>query len=325
MKILCSISYNPTLNISSGTFGTDEIVAIPRASDWGKTGPAKYLFYLRESLKIMWQARNFDAVVLCTVGVEAFFAGKLGRFICPHTPILCADLLMPRDSRLVRVASGWLKGINAFLCIRSGDIPILERRFGISPDRCRFTHFPANLPLADLKITEGDYVYSGGWAHRDWPTLIMALSMLPYRAILSVGVPVMIPEHARNRITVLPMQTPEAGRKLMAAAKIVVLSLEDTELPSGPLVLLDAMAAGKAVVATNVNGTRDYVEDGETGLLVVPADASAMASSVDQLMKNDELRFNIGQSAKKTVRDRFTIAQFICDIVQTFKQASLPY
>ena len=153
MKILCSTSYNPTLNISSGTFGANEVVVIPRASDWGKTGLSKYLFYLGESLKVMWQARHYDALVLCTVGIEAFFAGKFGRFICPDTLIVCADFLMPRESRAVRTTSGWLKGVAAFLCIRTGDIPVLSRRFGISIERCHFTYFPSDLSLSDLEIT----------------------------------------------------------------------------------------------------------------------------------------------------------------------------
>lgn len=315
MKILCSTSYNPTLNISSGRFGTDDIVAAPRACDWGNAGPAKHLFYLRESLKIMKRARRYDAVVLCTAGAEAFFIGGLGRFICPHTLIVCADFLMPRKSRAVHAARGWLRGVDAFLCIRRGDIPVLRRRFGVSPEKCHFTYFPANLAPEDYPTSEGDYVYSGGWAHRDWPTLVEAMSLLPFRAVLSIGVPVSIPEDVRDRVTVLPMQTPDGGRKLMAAAALVVLSLADTELPSGPLVLLDAMAAGKAVVATNVNGTRDYVEDGKTGLLVTPADPPAMAAAIDSLMTDGDARRSIGAAARRDAVARFSTDRFMKDVL----------
>ena len=283
---------------------------------------AKRLFLFKQAFRVMRQARQYDAVVLCTVGIEAFIVGKYRNWICPKTAVICADFLMPRASFLVRQTREWLTGVDAFVCIRGADIAILNRRFGVHPSKCHFVHFPASQAVLGLEVTEGDYIYSAGWAHRDWPTLIKALSLLPYKAIISAGVPVDVPEHAKGRITVLPMQDPASGRKLMVNATLVVLSLEDTELPSGPLVLLDAMAAGKAVVATDVNGTRDYVEDGRTGLLIAPGNALAMALAVDRLMKDDETRFSIGLSARETVCERFTVSNFLSNIIRISAQAS---
>jgi len=74
----------------------------------------------------------------------------------------------------------------------------------------------------------------------------------------------------------------------------VVAALDLFVLPSLweglPYVVIEAMAAGKAVVATDVNGSRDLVGDGETGLLVPTEDAEKLAAAIVALMGDDERR-----------------------------------
>ncbi len=79
-----------------------------------------------------------------------------------------------------------------------------------------------------------------------------------------------------------------------------------------PYTLMEAMAAGCAVVATNVMGNRDLIEDGETGLLVPPADANALARALASLMAppgGDEMRKRLAQRAQCAARARPTPEQ----------------
>ncbi len=64
-----------------------------------------------------------------------------------------------------------------------------------------------------------------------------------------------------------------------------------------PLALFEAMASGKAIVSTAVDGCREVLEDGVTGLLVPPADASALAAALERAGRSPELRRELGQSA----------------------------
>jgi glycosyltransferase involved in cell wall biosynthesis len=72
-----------------------------------------------------------------------------------------------------------------------------------------------------------------------------------------------------------------------------------------PLTLLEAMASGMPVVTTWSSGMADVIEDGHNGLLVTPADAEALANSIQELADSAELRARIGRSAQETVR-RYT-------------------
>ncbi len=299
MRILISVPYDPTFEPPTGVFGDHSVAVRRRASDWGLRGARKHFHHVLQSLQILRAARSYDSLVLCTVGTEAFIIAKFKRwFGARHLRLVVFDLLIPKENRLAHFVRTWIASVDTVAVIRRGDAPMLNRRFGYPLGRCVFLPFPAPSLSAEATCPEDDYIYSAGYAHRDWPTLIQALSNLPYRAIICPGRPVEIPADAQDRIKVRPMPPPGQGRRLMASAKLVVLPFLETELPSGPLILLDAMAFGKPIVASDVNGTRDYAEDGVDALLVAPRDAEQLRERIRQAMENEGLRRKLAEGAK---------------------------
>jgi len=73
-----------------------------------------------------------------------------------------------------------------------------------------------------------------------------------------------------------------------------------------PLVVLEAMAQRRAVVATPVGGTPEVVVDGETGLLVPPRDPDALAGALRRLLADAALRTRMGEAGYERVRTRFS-------------------
>ena len=71
-------------------------------------------------------------------------------------------------------------------------------------------------------------------------------------------------------------------------------------------VILDAMASGKSVVATDIPGPRDVVVNGETGLLVPPADPDALASALARLMDDAGQRARMGKEGARQARERWS-------------------
>ena len=63
------------------------------------------------------------------------------------------------------------------------------------------------------------------------------------------------------------------------------------------IVALEAMVTGKPLVASNTGGLADTVVDGETGLLVPPGDADALAAGIRRLLEDPQLRVRLGQAA----------------------------
>jgi glycosyltransferase involved in cell wall biosynthesis len=64
------------------------------------------------------------------------------------------------------------------------------------------------------------------------------------------------------------------------------------------LTIAEAMACGRAVVATRVGAIPELVDDGVNGLLVPPADAQALASALDRLTCRPQLRRELGRHAR---------------------------
>lgn len=102
------------------------------------------------------------------------------------------------------------------------------------------------------------------------------------------------------------------GRKedlpaLLRGCALFVLSSRYEGMPN---VVLEAMSAGRAVVATNVQGVGELVADGQTGLLAPPEDPDALAQAISRLLADDALREQMGVAGQTRVRERFSLAQF---------------
>jgi glycosyltransferase involved in cell wall biosynthesis len=72
-----------------------------------------------------------------------------------------------------------------------------------------------------------------------------------------------------------------------------------------PNTIVEAMAAARPVVATNVGGAPDAVEDGETGLLVPPRDPARLAEAIDALLGDPARRARMGAAGQRRARERY--------------------
>ena len=91
---------------------------------------------------------------------------------------------------------------------------------------------------------------------------------------------------------------------LLADATIcVVPSLWQDAFPLG---VLEAMAAGKPVVATSVGGIPEMIDNGVNGLMVPPADDQALAGALVRLLTNPELSARLALAGVQRVEERFT-------------------
>ena len=104
---------------------------------------------------------------------------------------------------------------------------------------------------------------------------------------------------------------------LLAAAAVAVMPSLNEALSN---VLLESMAAGAPVVATRVGGTPEALQDGETGLLVPPADADAIATAVAQLLDDRELACRLGRAAHAVIRERFSVERMVHSTEQLYAE-----
>jgi phosphatidyl-myo-inositol dimannoside synthase len=83
----------------------------------------------------------------------------------------------------------------------------------------------------------------------------------------------------------------------------VLATMDDVE--GFGIVLLEAAAAGKPAVATDVGGIADAMENGKSGFLISPDDYPELSQAIISLLKNSELRASMGEYGKQRVREKF--------------------
>ncbi len=94
----------------------------------------------------------------------------------------------------------------------------------------------------------------------------------------------------------------EVEAALATAHLLILPTFED----NCPMVVLEAMAAGLPVVAANIGGIPDLIQDGVNGLLCDPASSESIRASVERLLRNPTLAHELAYRARVDAENRFT-------------------
>jgi glycosyltransferase involved in cell wall biosynthesis len=111
-----------------------------------------------------------------------------------------------------------------------------------------------------------------------------------------------------NRVRFLGTIPNSESLKVLSACDIVVVpSARVGGIEEGlSIFLLESMAMGKSVVATNVGGNPDCIKDRENGLLIPEKNVKAMCDSILELAVNQSLRERLGMNARKEIIENWT-------------------
>jgi glycosyltransferase involved in cell wall biosynthesis len=105
--------------------------------------------------------------------------------------------------------------------------------------------------------------------------------------------------------------------EIMAGAHVVVLGSDREGVPK---VLLEAAGAGKPLVATDVPGCRDVVEDGRNGFLVPRRDPRALADVLERLIEDRALRAQMGARSRQKAEEEFSEQQVVAETIALYEK-----
>ena len=104
----------------------------------------------------------------------------------------------------------------------------------------------------------------------------------------------------------------------LLAALDVFVSASYTE--SFGLAMLEAMASGTAVVATQTEGARELIENEKTGKLVSVKEPVQLAEAIVGLLKNEDLRKYLGENARESVKEKFSLETMIDETEKLYRE-----
>jgi glycosyltransferase involved in cell wall biosynthesis len=153
-------------------------------------------------------------------------------------------------------------------------------------------------------------------APKDWSTLLSALTRLDSEAFAELAIVGEGPEREQiedelarhslgGRVRLLGQR--DDVPRLLADADVFLLASRSEGLP---LSVIEAMAAGLPVVASDVGGLRELVLEDETGALVPPGDPAALAEALRPLLADRELRRRLGTAGRERAKALFDVSGF---------------
>lgn len=212
------------------------------------------------------------------------------------------------------------------------------RTFGVGADRLRTVHSGvdisrfdvAPLPRKTLGIPDGVPLAGNVAAlvgHKDHRTLLRAVPSiiheLPDFRLVIVGEgklrQELEAEIARLNIVhaVILLGQRNDIPQLLRALDVFILSSSEEGLGTS---VLDAMACGVPVVATNAGGIPEMVRDGETGLLAPIRDPDALAGQVVRLLRDDDLKRRLAHRAREMVIERFSADRMVLGNLEVYEE-----
>ena len=294
--------------------GIDASVRAPRAQiKHHKGGLLHRMAWNAREVPVAWELDEVD--VACSFWTRLFplVARLRGRpAVVVFNVSLCTTYLRssPPRRRLMQAA---LRSAAAVVCFAAAQREQLLRQHQLDPARVHAVPFGVDerFYCPHQPPADGYVLAVGRDMARDYATFARAVENLDARAIIVASErnlsAVKLPANTEVRLDVSYAEL----RRLYEGAACVVLPTRREGYPygadcSGQTVLLDAMAMGRPVLASERATLSDYVRDSETALIVPPEDPSSLRSALERILSDRELAHAIGAAGRRMVEDRLT-------------------
>jgi glycosyltransferase involved in cell wall biosynthesis len=272
-----------------------------------------------------------------------------------HTHLVHADVHGAAAAALLRVPlystkhnddpfrTGAFRHVDRLLTHRA------SRVIAISEALRRFLLERAGLPAGKVEVVRYGLDATPAWGPNppfdlpeDVPWLLAVARLAPQKG-LDVAVEALARLEHQRAVLVVVGEGPERGRLIELARergvgdrvllagragdvkpllKRASLFIHPARWEGFGLVVLEAMLAGRAVVATNVSAIPEIVIDGETGLLVPPDDPEALAHAIDRLLSDGGERERLGDAGRERAHADFSVERMAAQTAAVYERAA---
>lgn len=283
--------------------------------------------------------RRYDVILSHSekAGLPLAMIMKLFRMKTPHVMII--SRITSVDDKRTKQKMWFLKqthkNISRILMWSSVQRKIAVEKLDIPPEKVVHLKKGTDQKFwSSQGSTSTDMICSVGMEARDYPTLVEALRPLDIPCHIATGAArgelfntvkklydiKDLPAH----ITVGGKSTEEL-RALYARCRFVVVPLLETDSDNGLTTILEAMAMGKPVICSKVEGQVDIIKDGKTGILVPQGNPEKMREAILELWNDPERVAKMGQQGRKYIEKYHKLDQFVYAIKKEVSEALNEY
>jgi glycosyltransferase involved in cell wall biosynthesis len=315
----------PHLDRSLPVQGHVDGIPVTRLSYPRIKGLGAVLLNIRFALWLLRRQKSFDAIHIHMMHNLAAAAGWLKPWLKPQVIAKVSGAAEFQGGILDPTLSGRMvqrmllrgaKRLDSYQCISLRTVKIMEDA-GFSTERLHLVPNAVDLARFKPPVVRNQDVFRAVFVGRHVPVKGLdvllkawALAELPAKAQLTLAGDG--PE--RDRLIALAKDLGIEGSvkfpgmvqdvpALLSENNLYVQASHQEGLPNA---VLEAMSTALPVVATRVSGHEDIITDGETGFLVPPNDSLALSMVLSRLAHQQELRMEMGGTARKYVEKKFS-------------------
>ena len=322
MKILCLTDFRVRKGDrwfwNSVPENSDEVEFVHTTMQDRYAGWGKLVGYYPRLLQLGWramrQSRNGDYDLITAwegkAGFPLALLRRLSKQRIPPLAILAFSIRGP-IKQFPGLARYGASGADHFCVPTQAERQHYAHQLRLPLERIR--HLPIgihDLYGGQFGKEPGDFIFSGGRSGRDYATLLHAVKGLTLPVVINAR-----PFNLRHldvpaNVRVNNLLPSQQYRDLNWDARIVVVPLHHVYEAVGLTAILQGMAAGKAVICTDLPGAAEYVRHGETGLLVPEGDAVALRKALVYLWEHPEICRAMGWRGREIFAEQYTFTAF---------------
>jgi glycosyltransferase involved in cell wall biosynthesis len=308
--------------------GIEAFVHDPRLMRRKRGGLADRLAWHLRELVVPWELTATDAIFTPLANLLPLTASarRIGVVVVNYG----FNLIAARSSRARRRAlARSLRTARRVFCLGESQRAELLELTQLPPEHVETALFgvDARFFREQPPPRDGVVLSVGRDLARDYETLAAAVAGLDARVVV-VTLPrnverTRLPSNVEVRVGLTHAEL----RELYAAAACVVLPIRADGYPygseaSGLTALLEALASGRAVVASERAILRDYVVPDETALLVPPAEPEALREALGRALSDPALAASLGRAGRARVEAAHTTRHFAARIAPALREAA---
>ncbi len=276
---------------------------------------------LTQVIEAYLHRNNYDAIVSWAeqLGLPLAFLLKITRQRVPHIAIW-SWISKPKKALLLKLT---YTKFSKIILMSSMQYNFAVDRLGIPESKVKLLKWPIDQIFWRPILATTDMICSAGREMRDYATLLQAMEGLGIKCHIAVGAVPGKKDAWQQDLKNLPtsQESITVGRKtynelrnLYAQCKFIVVPLYPTDTDNGTTTILEAMAMGKAVISSRVDGQRDVIQEGKTGLFVPPQDPRSLREAIQYLWNNPKVAEDMGNAGRKHIEQFHTLDNWVNEV-----------
>jgi glycosyltransferase involved in cell wall biosynthesis len=270
-----------------------------------------------ELVDILRFHNQYNVVINANIRTGQLFGLLRGIFKIGTPKHIILELMLDEEKmnpiwklkKMIQRLSFW--SVDIIFVSSANEIQSYSARYGISKDKFRFLPFHTNITEPRMVNGSGNYVLSAGKTGRDYVTLADAVRGLKQKVIIVSDEESIMNVSFPGHVDVLFDIPYLSYLDLLYNCAFVIVPLKKVLKSTGQVAILEAMALGKPVIATETTGTVDYIQSGVNGILVPAEDSGALKEAIRNLTNDLNLSKRLAANGLESVMGNHTFEKYV--------------